>query len=213
MKKLLLFGALLMATASFSQAKKELEAELTELSESVAKLETKNQELISQVDDIQSKYESVLSDRIAQEIEKADLQHDVDSLTSAPNGSSQAQFSNVQLREFSNQTASFTVPAGETWEIVNIWADYIINVNLEKDETDAVYIFIRSINGKILTDVSKNKFGGCVYRGPSNHLGMKMPLILPEKTEISFVITSKPYNSSVSELNNDLSAFINYVVH
>ena len=153
MKKILFLAAILVTTASISQAKKELETEVATLNQSVSELEIKNKELHLQVTEFRSKYENALSERIDQETKKSELQQKIDSLSLLPSATD-IRFDNVQLVEFSNQTAKFMVPAGETWEIVNIWADYLVNVNIEKDEADYVYIYIESLNGKILTDAS-----------------------------------------------------------
>ena len=212
MKKILFLAAILVTTASISQAKKELETEVATLNQSVSELEIKNKELHLQVTEFRSKYENALSERIDQETKKSELQQKIDSLSLLPSATD-IRFDNVQLVEFSNQTAKFMVPVGETWEIVNIWADYVVNVNIEKDEADYVYIYIESLNGKILTDASNNKFGACVYRGPSHEMAIKMPIILPENTEISFVLMSRNFNQTVSSPNNNLSGYINYIVH
>jgi hypothetical protein len=113
------------------------------------------------------------------------------SQTSVPKGE-------VKLIEFTNSTASFIVPKGKVWYIMNV----ITNYSFGKDD-DNPNIYIKSINGKELTNVSQKKYGPRIYCYNSS-LSIEKPLILPENTQIEFLI-------SLNGVPLKLSAYINYI--
>ena len=89
--------------------------------------------------------------------------------TNIPNGK-------VQLTEFTNTTARFTVPAGKTWYISNIFS----SSQSAKEETN--YIILKNINnttfgsnGPILSNFARNF--------------INYPIIFPEKTTFEIQIT------------------------
>lgn len=111
----------------------------------------------------------------------------------------------AQLIEFTNETAKFTVPAGKTWYIINAFFDYKVDLKyntsgekISKDEDTQV--FIKSINGKILTDLSINKLGP-MFSGS---------LVLPENTIIEFIITSGSWIWGPIKQYN-LNAYLNLI--
>jgi len=96
--------------------------------------------------------------------------------TTAPKGK-------AQLIEFTNSTAKFTVPEGKTWTVHLAFMAYPSDDNLYS-------IAIKSINGVILTDLSKNIIGKLIFH--SNLLAnLNLPLVLPEKTVFELIIYKK----------------------
>ena len=125
----------------------------------------------------------------------------------------------AMITEFTNLSSKFTVPAGKTWYIVNIFSDCAANLvksdDLKSLNYSEVRIFIKSINGSTLTDLTINKFGPVVYRGPNHERVHPMPIVLPENSIIEFVITTGDWSSldqTIKIIKNDkLNAFINIV--
>ena len=125
----------------------------------------------------------------------------------------------AQLIEFTNATAKFTVPAGKTWYIMNIFSSVATNIKPstkypESKEYEAVRVFIKNIDNYLLTDLSKNKFGPVVYRGPNHERMQPMPIVLPENSKIEFIITSGEWDRNGTEgikKNDILNAFLNYI--
>ncbi len=101
----------------------------------------------------------------------------------------------AQLIEFTNATAKFTVPEGKSWYIYSAFMDNQI-VNYTESNYDMTYILIKSLNGKIHTDLTKNIYGTRLYAGRSGNCNISYPLILPEKTIIEFIILAGEYNKS-----------------
>jgi hypothetical protein len=107
--------------------------------------------------------------------------------------------SKAQLIEFTNSTAKFTVPSGKTWTVHSVFTSFPADNNY-------YYIYVKSINSVILTDISKNMFGLLLYC--SNTISNYPPsLILPENTSIEFIITKKV--EGIRSLY-DKSAFLNF---
>lgn len=105
----------------------------------------------------------------------------------------------VQLIEFTNATAKFTVPEGKRWTIHNAFASY-------PGDDNTYSIWIKSINGTILFDPSKMIAGKCIWS--SNLLvNLNLPLVLPENTSFELVITKK---ADKTRSLYDTKAFLNY---
>ncbi len=91
----------------------------------------------------------------------------------------------AQLIEFTNATSKFTVPAGKTWYIINVFTDYKIDLKYDaagnKTQGLNLDVFVKSLNRTILTDLANNKLGPIIN---------DKTIILPENSEIEFLITS-----------------------
>jgi len=114
----------------------------------------------------------------------------------------------AQLIEFTNANAKFTVPPGKAWYINQVFSYSVI-----KDEGAREYfsIYIKSINGKELTNFAVGKFGPIVDGG--QFFGIQFPIIFPEKTTFELLV-AKYVNVSQTRKNFSLSnqiAYINYV--
>ena len=118
----------------------------------------------------------------------------------------------VQLIEFSNATAKFTVPTGKHWEVVNIFSDLVTDFKPNTDGGNATYdevnIYLKSINGTILTDFSIGKIGTRLY-STSKAGSLQMPIIFPENSVFELIIVSGTL--SIPKINNTLIAFMNFV--
>lgn len=119
----------------------------------------------------------------------------VNAQTTIPNGK-------AHLIEFTNATAKFTVPEGKTWVIYNAFT------SIPQDE-NTYSIWIKSINGMIISDISKQIWGKLLYS--SNGLAnIILPLILPENTTIELIIIKRDDVTDIRSLYAK-SAFLNYV--
>jgi hypothetical protein len=107
----------------------------------------------------------------------------------------------AQLIEFTNATAKFTVPAGKTWTVYGAFTSY----NVSDEYTYS--IFVKSINGTVLTDISKNLVGLLVYS--SNGLAnINRPLYLPENTSFELIVTKRLQETRTPY---DNKAYLNYI--
>lgn len=103
----------------------------------------------------------------------------------------------AQLIEFSNTNSSFTVPQGKTWVVYSIFSDYVTggvmkydsnNNPLYLDKPDEIKIFVKTLNGQEKTNIDKNIYGIVVFES-KDASATNFPIIFPENTNISFVIT------------------------
>lgn len=100
----------------------------------------------------------------------------------------------AQLIEFTNATAKFTVPDGKTWTIYNVFSDEMTDIQLKKEgnenyySKDYVKITIKSIDGIIKTDFTKNIYGPLLFNSGSTGSDFDFPLIFPEKTSFELLI-------------------------
>jgi hypothetical protein len=115
----------------------------------------------------------------------------INAQTSIPKGK-------AQLIEFTNATAKFTVPEGKTWYIQNTFSDWRIECTQPDGTTGrTIRVFLKSLNGLLKTDLSKNKFGPLLYFSSETN---SMSLIFPEKTTFELLLVS-------SEINQDIKLF------
>jgi hypothetical protein len=118
----------------------------------------------------------------------------VNAQTTVPNGK-------AQLIEFTNATAKFTVPAGKTWTVIGAFTSY------NSSDGYTYSIRVKSINGTVLTDLSKNLVGLLVYS--SNGLvNINLPLCLPENTSFEIIVV-KTINETRTPYDN--KAYLNYI--
>lgn len=109
--------------------------------------------------------------------------------------------SKAQLVTFTNASGKFVVPPGKTWTIYNAFTSYNAN-------DDNIYgICIKSINGKVLCDLSKNMLTYIIFN-TSGFSDIRQPLIFPENTKFELLIY-KRVNDSRSLYDN--TAYLNYV--
>ena len=236
----ILFIILFISTVSFGQSKKELEAKVAQLNNSITELqsqnknlntkiqniETQKKELDNNVNDFRTKYENVLNDRVSQEKTISGLEKTMDSLKTSTKTPATSKRGVVKLIEFSNANASFTVPEGKRWEIVNVFGDYFASYDKKQRDYDSKYyyatnhlrIFIKKLNNTTLTDLSKMKVGTCVYRSGFSERAFRMPILLNEKSTISFLITKDLSDDVIEQTGkfphvkaDSKKAYINYI--
>jgi len=206
-----LFVIFFISTFSFSQSKKDLEDKITHLNNSlidlqsqnnnlntkIENIETQKKELDKHVNDFRTKYENVLNDRVSQEKTISSLEKTMDSLKTSAKISTVSKGSNAKLIAFDNGNASFTVPEGKRWEIVNVFSDYVVGGVVEYDEylkknelnnTSSIRIFIKDLNGVEKTNLVKHIYGTQLYRSSGGLSGFSYPIIFPEKTTFNLIV-------------------------
>ena len=107
----------------------------------------------------------------------------------------------VKLVEFTNANAKFTVPPGKTWYIYQV-------LSFAKIKEENINVFIKSINNTELTNLSIEKLGPKIY-DPVNIYMIPLPIIFPENTSFSLIITS--HKDGSNQTVSDKNAFINYI--
>lgn len=108
------------------------------------------------------------------------------------NSQSTAPKTKAKLIEFTNANSKFIVPSGKTWVINNVFS------------SDIYRVYIKSINGEILTDFNK-------LRRPSLQLDADhFPIILPENTRFELIVLDLNYGDTVTEANDSAKVLLNY---
>ncbi len=103
----------------------------------------------------------------------------------------------AQLIEFTNANAKFTVPAGKTWYINQVFSFYYGGID----------VFIKGINGTELTNLELRKYGTNVYNDVNKSI--QFPIIFPENTIFELIITrSQPGEPPTI---SDQIAYINFI--
>jgi hypothetical protein len=103
----------------------------------------------------------------------------------------------AKLLEFNNETAKFIVPEGKTWVIYSAFSDYFTDLRFNEyggNIQESIHIFIKKMNEKVKTDLSKKLFGPSLFTSMENvstHMGF--PIILPEKTTFELVLVKGFY--------------------
>lgn len=125
------------------------------------------------------------------------------SLTTITSAQTSIPQGKVQLIEFSNSTAKFTVPEGKTWYINNVFS-------LSIAENKGFYIYLKSINGTELTNLSENQFGPIIYAAYTVWgTTITFPLIFPQNTTFELLILNFKTGGAKFTLS-DKNAYINY---
>lgn len=214
MKNLIALSTLFLTFTVFSQGKKELEEQVTTLKDDLASLEIQNAEIQNSLIESQNQHSLVLQERITQEKEITLLTHSFDSVNQRLN--SEISSMSANLIEFNNSSANFTVPKGKTWEIVNVFSKSVGPGGISFDaygdaKYDEVRIFIKSINGSVLTDLTNLELGPVIYRGPNHERSHALPMTFPEGTSFELLICTGKWGNKESDFkaNGNLGAFLN----
>jgi len=111
----------------------------------------------------------------------------------------------AKLIEFSNASAKFVVPDGKTWIIHSVISDYITNIrNRDSDgyaDFDKIRIFIKSLNGVPKTNITRQIFGPLLHSTYDLGIGLRFPVVLPEKTTFELITVQWDIKSSIKKYN------------
>lgn len=115
----------------------------------------------------------------------------------------------VNIVEFTNATAKFTVPIGKTWIIQNIFSDESTTFKIKNDnnglEHCRISVFIKTINGIIKTDFNTEKNSKRLNNNSDFH-----PICLPENTSIEFIIAYEDFIANKIKIYDGI-ATLNYI--
>ena len=116
-------------------------------------------------------------------------------LTSSVNAQSNVPKGKVQLIEFTNETAKFTVPEGKTWFIYSVFSEYVVDGVVKFDEYSKknsydnsldIRIFLKDLNGIEKTNYIKNIYATQLFH--CEGAGIPYPIVFPEKTTFNLII-------------------------
>lgn len=104
----------------------------------------------------------------------------------------------AKLLEFKNVNAKFVVPEGKTWVIYSAFTDYLTDFKSTENGPSAtpIYIFIKSLNETVKTDLSKKLYGPVLFFSQTwlnTPNLMAFPIILPEKTSFELILVKETY--------------------
>ena len=99
----------------------------------------------------------------------------------------------AKLLEFKNATAKFIVPEGKTWVIYSAFSDHLTDFKSTENgvSVEPIYIFIKSLNETVKTDLSKKLYGPVLFFSVEWNYTPKLmafPIILPEKTSFELIL-------------------------
>jgi hypothetical protein len=117
-----------------------------------------------------------------------------------------------KITGISNYTGKLTVPEGKTWQIIGVFSDYAVDVNgygTTASTTSETIIFIKSLNGIEITNLTTNKFGPVIFCSMDNTKCIHLPLILPSGSTIEFLICKGSFETKFQPCSSQ--TFINYI--
>lgn len=98
--------------------------------------------------------------------------------------------------QFNNFSAQYEVPAGKTWVIQQIFTSFTqVGTN---NDSPAIRIFIKTLNGDIKTDYAGNRYGPQVFQSNNTAATVAYPIVLPEKTSFSLIMLKGDPGSCVA---------------
>ena len=98
----------------------------------------------------------------------------------------------------SNRRSGFVVPDGKNWELNSIIGDQLKEVLLDSNGNviaTEIHVFIKAMNGEILTDIDKGKFGPKLYSSIQTEHSVNLPIVFSEKTAFSIQVFSGEFGS------------------
>ena len=207
-KELALFSAVLFLSATvFSQTKKELIDQNVQLRSSLDSLKkiADNQENIIESRDRTAKFH--VDDITKLKAEKADLQAELKSKNRELKSlSEKLKFGNAKILTLTNRRAAIVVPEGRVWTLNSFIGDYFSGSHTDSSGNligTEIHIFIKAINGQVLTNVEAGKFGPQLFSSLHPNQSLRLPIVLGAKTAISIQIFEgelgnlKPYEGEI----------------
>ena len=189
---ILLLGLVFISGISFSQTKKELQDDLDRKN---AMIDSLNKVLANQENIIENRDRTIRflrEDKTKLESEKTELraiaQEKDQELAKIQR---QTSTGDARMLTMNNNRSTFKVPEGKYWVINQFITDYITNITTDSTGAtsgEEIHIFLKAINGDVLTDLSAKKHGPQLYSSVKPENSMRFPLILTENTSFSIII-------------------------
>jgi hypothetical protein len=200
MKKIILPALLVLCSAwTTAQTKTEMQAQIDKQIKSIdsLKLIIANQENIIENRDRSIKFlqEDVAEAEKEKEVLNGKIRQKNSELVSLRNQNKSGVAKKVTMN---NTRASWTVPAGKHWVINQFMGDYI--TDLVKDSLGIfhgkeIHVFLKTINGTTLTDLSKNQLGPQIYSSIASNHTIQFPVVMTENTSFSIVVCKGALNA------------------
>lgn len=183
----------------FAQSKTEMQAQIDQLKKSLdsCKMVIANLENIIETRDRSIRF---LNEDVAKvEKEKEELNAKI----RQKNGElitlrSQNKLGEAKKITLSNTRATLTVPAGKYWSINQFICDFA--TDFAKDSLGVttyknVHVFLKSMNGTVLTDLTQKMLGPQIYSSSNPEHCIQFPILLTENTTFSIIITKGNYQA------------------
>lgn len=200
MKKIILPALMVLCSAlAIGQTKTEMQAQIDKQIKSIdsLKLIITNQENIIENRDRSIKFlqEDVAEAEKEKEVLNGKIRQKNSELVSLRNQNKSGVAKKVTMN---NTRASWTVPAGKHWVINQFIGDYI--TDLVKDSLGIfhgkeIHVFLKTINGTTLTDLSKNQLGPQIYSSIASNHTIQFPIVMTENTAFSIVVCKGALNA------------------
>lgn len=200
MKKIIIPALLVLCSAwTTAQTKTEMQAQIDKQIKSIdsLKLIIANQENIIENRDRSIKFlqEDVAEAEKEKEVLNGKIRQKNSELVSLRNQNKSGVAKKVTMN---NTRASWTVPTGKHWVINQFIGDYI--TDLVKDSLGIfhgkeIHVFLKTINGTTLTDLSKNQLGPQIYSSIASNHTIQFPVVMTENTSFSIVVCKGALNA------------------
>lgn len=205
-KHLLIFSFILSGISGFSQTKKELMDQVESQKKSLDSMKA----VIDNLDNIVETRDRTI--KFLRE-EKEELNTDKEELytkirqknTELSNLRKQAATGAASLKLMNNKRPILKVPTGKYWIINQFIADYVTDLAVDSTGNmvgEEVHVFIKSLNGAVLTDPAKNMYGPQVYSSIQSNHTIQFPLVLTENTSFAIIVMQGNIGSMVESPGN-----------
>lgn len=192
MKNIFIIILLFSGTFSFSQTKKELLIQVEAKNKSIDSLN----KVIAGLDNLIETRDRTI--KFLRE-DKVELNSKIEELyikisgknTELSNLRKQAETGKASLKLMTNSRSKLKVPEGKYWIINQFMTDYISDLkadSLGDFHGDEIHVFLKSIDGTILTDPAKNMYGPQVYSSIESNQSIQFPLIFTENTSFAVIV-------------------------
>jgi hypothetical protein len=195
----LIFVLLLIPIIGISQTKKELADQIIRKQKSIDSLQKiiDNQENI-----IENRDRTVLLTKqhraeMMQERDEANYKFSVIEKKLAKLAR-ESKMGSAQMMMLANNRNIIKVKPGKTVTINQIITDYSAGIktdSLGNESIDEIHIFIKAINGNVLTDKDKGMYGPQVYSSTHPEHAISFPMVLTEGTSFSIVLMKGEMNN------------------
>jgi hypothetical protein len=183
---------LLIGTGSFAQSKKDLEVKIS-----------KQQKTIDSLNAVIANMENIIENRDRSiKIYAADEEKYVKSLSdfnialdNCRNQKATLQSQNAygvaKIMPMNNSRSTLKVKAGHTTTINQFMGDYTSNITTDSIGNavlEEIHVFIKEIDGTVLTDVANKKFGPKVFSSLHPEATINLPIVLTEGTTLKVAV-------------------------
>ncbi|MEX1002500.1 MAG: hypothetical protein WDZ35_10340 [Crocinitomicaceae bacterium] len=205
--RLYIIGLFLFPSLTFSQSKKELESKVQQQEKSIDSLK----KAIANFENIiENRDRSIKIMRVDMEKYKEIIREKNEVIGQQRNQiavlKAQQATGSAKILALSNSRSKLKVSPGMVWTINQFITDYTSEFttdSLGNKHPEEIHVFLKSINGEQLTDITNNQFGPKVFSSLHPEQVIPFPIILTENTSFSIAVYSGtidaliPYDGNV----------------